>query len=548
MALVPHKITALAESDAQGTDGKNIVAGAVVSLYDTDGAAVTLFDDENGGNGSTAKQTDATGQVVVYVEQGEYDEEVNGSTRRRLLVGSKSNDIISYGTTAEIEALRPNQTGSRIENRERANAQYVLREEGYVAQAGDLTAANGRVWELQLNKIIPEYFGAVGDGVTDDTSVLIEAISVAGSRGVELTASGRYRTTEKLTFSGTGLTVKFVGNAVILPDASVLVAVQIGSETLPSRMKLKGLRVDRGSYNGATENIGFEYKECNQSTFEDFESRFSKYNHRFSPAVAGMAYNTLINMQAVGGFYNFHGFPSGTGFFNENVFLGGRGFVTSDTDTNLQLERNGLGDSNHNRFLSMSLEGNARAIYCDTGSNYFEFPRTEGATIDLELGANSEYNFVLSTRFDLTITDNGFRNSYITYGSGAKFVTAINNTETFNATRLGANTLGVPATSVNDLFNSSGNSYINEWRHGRDNSTSYVFKSIRDSDDLVRSSLTTSGILQVAQSLRSEQSSWNFQPLKLGNYALWVDSSGRLRIKNGTPTSETDGTIVGTQS
>jgi hypothetical protein len=38
------------------------------------------------------------------------------------------------------------------------------------------------------------------------------------------------------------------------------------------------------------------------------------------------------------------------------------------------------------------------------------------------------------------------------------------------------------------------------------------------------------------------------KPLYFGTYALWVDSSGKLRIKNGVPTSDTDGTIVGTQT
>lgn len=37
-------------------------------------------------------------------------------------------------------------------------------------------------------------------------------------------------------------------------------------------------------------------------------------------------------------------------------------------------------------------------------------------------------------------------------------------------------------------------------------------------------------------------------PLQLGTYHLWVDSSDRLRIKNGVPTSDTDGTVVGTQT
>lgn len=37
-------------------------------------------------------------------------------------------------------------------------------------------------------------------------------------------------------------------------------------------------------------------------------------------------------------------------------------------------------------------------------------------------------------------------------------------------------------------------------------------------------------------------------PLYMRDYALWVDSGGKLRIKNGVPTSDSDGTIVGTQS
>lgn len=36
--------------------------------------------------------------------------------------------------------------------------------------------------------------------------------------------------------------------------------------------------------------------------------------------------------------------------------------------------------------------------------------------------------------------------------------------------------------------------------------------------------------------------------LRLGDYRLWVDSSGRLRMKNGDPTGDTDGELVGAQS
>jgi hypothetical protein len=41
---------------------------------------------------------------------------------------------------------------------------------------------------------------------------------------------------------------------------------------------------------------------------------------------------------------------------------------------------------------------------------------------------------------------------------------------------------------------------------------------------------------------------WNTGPMRMGTFYLWVDGSGRLRIKSGAPSSDTDGTVVGTQS
>ena len=41
---------------------------------------------------------------------------------------------------------------------------------------------------------------------------------------------------------------------------------------------------------------------------------------------------------------------------------------------------------------------------------------------------------------------------------------------------------------------------------------------------------------------------WDTGHLRLGSYHIWVDSTGNLRMKNGVPTSDTDGNIVGTQS
>lgn len=41
---------------------------------------------------------------------------------------------------------------------------------------------------------------------------------------------------------------------------------------------------------------------------------------------------------------------------------------------------------------------------------------------------------------------------------------------------------------------------------------------------------------------------WNSGRLRLGSYHLWVDATGDLRIKSSAPTSDTDGTVVGTQT
>lgn len=44
-------------------------------------------------------------------------------------------------------------------------------------------------------------------------------------------------------------------------------------------------------------------------------------------------------------------------------------------------------------------------------------------------------------------------------------------------------------------------------------------------------------------------SAWNgANPLKLGAYTIWVDGTGDLRIVSGSPSGDTDGAIVGTQS
>jgi len=55
-----------------------------------------------------------------------------------------------------------------------------------------------------------------------------------------------------------------------------------------------------------------------------------------------------------------------------------------------------------------------------------------------------------------------------------------------------------------------------------------------------------SGNVIVADSVGN--SGWNGAHIVLGSYHLWVDSVGKLRVKNSAPISDFDGTVVGTQA
>lgn len=91
------------------------------------------------------------------------------------------NIITTYADTATMQAASPSALGQRAENRERGYAQYELKDLDYVPLPGDVTAANGRVWALQLSGgANVAWFGAVGDGVADDTQAIQDAISRGG--------------------------------------------------------------------------------------------------------------------------------------------------------------------------------------------------------------------------------------------------------------------------------------------------------------------------------------------------------------------------------
>jgi hypothetical protein len=60
--------------------------------------------------------------------------------------------------------------------------------------------------------------------------------------------------------------------------------------------------------------------------------------------------------------------------------------------------------------------------------------------------------------------------------------------------------------------------------------------------------VTPAGRFAARYGITNSDSTWSGNLFRLGAFNLWVDASGRLRIKNGSPTSDTDGAVVGAQS
>jgi hypothetical protein len=100
MILVPQSITALAETDLIGS-GKNIVAGASVSITKSGGGSATIYSDAAGTTTITLPTvTDSSGELLFYIESGSYIYTIAGSAYP-VFVGDK-NQVVTVETFSAL--------------------------------------------------------------------------------------------------------------------------------------------------------------------------------------------------------------------------------------------------------------------------------------------------------------------------------------------------------------------------------------------------------------------------------------------------------------
>jgi hypothetical protein len=300
----------------------------------------------------------------------------------------------------------------------------------------------------------------------------------------------------------------------------------------------------------------------------------------------GRIYDNKINLRLQ---------PTATGgWCNQNTFIGGRlGFTTGVFSTSgytgtrqVQLAAQPgytVGGPNTNTFIGMSMEDNSSAvpeyiIEFLRSANYNQFIncRYEGASDAVHLAPDAASavtsNFIIGgyQAFELGFTVSGAGTAlYNSILSGRRNTLdsdghVLNLRNTSSSTVTGPHLQGFAAgTSPLGKTNAS-----TDWRY-RLYASGLAGKQAADTDprivvDLesgrvdfgggsaatdVRLTRTAANQLSMADGDAFRvQGTWDGGMLILGTYRLWVDSTGDLRIKDGAPASDTDGTIVGTQS
>ena len=318
-------------------------------------------------------------------------------------------------------------------------------------------------------------------------------------------------------------------------------AIQIGNVALQidaHQGVISRFTVDRQvvNYTASPDNGGLVFYWAFGTSCYDVECREYKYNFWYKPQNAqGVAYVQMFNVTAVGGYYNVFWNPDTgagiPGYANEITFWGGRMLTRANTDTNIHWN-GGTGG----RFSNVSAEGNgSQAFYIGGNGNFIEQCRTEGtwSVDDIVVDAGANRTMIFNHDFYTTITDNGSGTTYLTHNDGNQFSQVAGGAA--NPTVTVDHTSGAADTAL--LINS------NRW-----GATDYSWKAFESATGNNAGYLTTQGTMFARRTYSTDEHGWNPVPLKLANYHLWVDSSGRLRIKSSAPSSDTDGTVVGTQT
>lgn len=178
MSLVPDTIVSLAEDDTIGS-GKNIVAGASVNITKSTGGSASIFSDAAGTSAiSLPTVTDSSGELKFWIATGLYVYTVGGKSYNVNL--TEKNDFVvetfadlatTPATTAGMIVYTKQHTSGGLGGKLFQDTAGTVTNNGVTLINNTVTA--GRHWKaIGYDNLSPLDFGAIGDGVNDDTAAI----------------------------------------------------------------------------------------------------------------------------------------------------------------------------------------------------------------------------------------------------------------------------------------------------------------------------------------------------------------------------------------
>ena len=187
MSLVPQNITSLAEDDTIGA-GKNIVAGASVSITKSGGGMASIYSDAAGTTPiSLPTVTDSSGELLFYIESGSYIYTIAGSAYP-VFVGDK-NQVVTVETFSALATTAATTAGMVVYVKQHTSGGlgggHFQDMSGTVTNDGGTlinnTVTAGRHWKrINYPELFVEDFGAIGNGATDDSAAFLAMAAATG--------------------------------------------------------------------------------------------------------------------------------------------------------------------------------------------------------------------------------------------------------------------------------------------------------------------------------------------------------------------------------
>lgn len=473
------------------------------------------------------------------------------------------NNLVQFisGTKAIASEVNQNFEALRVSHNDQENRLSSLE-----TRVGNLTTVN-----------VKDY-GAKGDGTTDDTGAIQNAINTVytAGGGTVVIPEGIFRVSSLTRLWGSSVSVNIVGSGMAstvlkklggdnspIFDFSAVNPVDILScikdlKIVGNINNSDGIRVNTLSKflidnvavlscDKAVNNLGSGTFTINNCLFTD--NNYGLYSRK---STVGAYYGnniTILSSRFINNGILGVDFGQGSGLNIMASTFESNG-TTENTSTGALVLRSNIVEETTfaiinvdkctfktNKGITFKQEANANANTCLRDTHFLQCEN--GKAIDVAPTRIIISNVIIPTTGDTVIITGGrayIENSYINI---------LTNNAT-NKTELNVQTAALQGRGfTTPLLIGNGSSIFMAWG-GADDYKHELRSNTSTNSFEIRPYGGNDTVFYC--SAKVDSCAWNGNKLWLGTYRLWVDANGRLRIKASSPTSDTDGTVVGTQT